>query len=458
MPASGDPPPDLMPTRVLEISTPGRVRLKVCGSNEQGRYACLSYCWGKNSHRQLRTTKDTLIEHQKGIEWNQLPRTFQEALILTYKLGLRYLWIDSLCIVQDDLEDWRTEGGKMADIYAHSYMTFAATNSMDSKGGLCNPLPRGELCTVDTADGPFKVRILQEYNSSPYRSSMPLMQRAWFFQEQILAPRIVYFAQYELFWKNVNTTICECCELDKELPPLGDSNPHHLQNLNNYERMSWWHNTVEAYTKLRLTFEYDIFPALQGIAHITQQTRKCDYYAGLWADTFVQDMLWIAIRPGKRPSSNTYRAPTWSWASIVGTIAYMSSYSLSIHVTVLSKSTVPVGESELGQLKGGYATLRGPCTVFDITTCRRFPYMLDYLRCRYSLLHLDVRYKYNYNRILFMHTADCCVRASHTSMVFLLYRCIDEQKRIYERVGLWQVEDPDQGGLPDLLEMEITVV
>ena len=161
---------------------------------------------------------------------------------MTFKLGLRYLWIDSLCIVQDDLEDWRTEGGKMADIYAHSYITLAATNSKNSEGGLCDPLPRGELCTIETADGPFKVRILQEHRSAPCEGYMPLTQRAWFFQEQMLAPRIAQSAEYEPFWEDVNTTICECSGSrysSVRLPRFYHKKSHQLRDFNGNERMKW---------------------------------------------------------------------------------------------------------------------------------------------------------------------------------------------------------------------------
>ena len=164
-----------------------------------------------------------------------------------------------------------------------------------------------------------------------------------------------------------------------------------------------------------MTFEYDIFPALIGIAHITQQTRKCKYYAGLWADTFAQDMLWYCPMSRKRPSPNTYRAPTWSWASIIGEVRYRKEHSFLIHVTVLSKSTVPVAESELGQLKSGRVTLRGPCTVSSIP---KFSVIPSKRKNTWSHFYPDVRDVCNYHRALYMHVAD---EVKNDHAVFLLF-------------------------------------
>src|SRR2546421_28580 len=84
-----------------------------------GRYATLSHCWGE--HLPLVTTKDNLLERQRGIYWSDLPRSFQDAIVTTAEQGLRYLWIDSLCIVQDDQCDWDEHASSMAEIYAGSH-------------------------------------------------------------------------------------------------------------------------------------------------------------------------------------------------------------------------------------------------------------------------------------------------------------------------------------------------
>ncbi|USP79221.1 uncharacterized protein yc1106_06495 [Curvularia clavata] len=121
-----------LPSRVLLIRGPQQVELYE-SNRETVPYACLSHCWGKKHI--IRTTKATLQHHKQSISWKRLPLTFRQAISFTYRLGLKHLWIDSLCIIQDDVEDWRFEGSKMSQIYSGAYITLAATASRDASGG-----------------------------------------------------------------------------------------------------------------------------------------------------------------------------------------------------------------------------------------------------------------------------------------------------------------------------------
>jgi hypothetical protein len=93
------------------------------------QYAALSHCWG--SGPRLTTTKSNWSKLALNVSFNALPPLFQDAVIITRQLGLRYIWIDSLCIIQDSLRDWETESSKMGSIYQNSYITISATNSSD---------------------------------------------------------------------------------------------------------------------------------------------------------------------------------------------------------------------------------------------------------------------------------------------------------------------------------------
>ena len=122
-----------LPTRVVNVE-PGPY-IKIAETNGTlGRYACLSHCWGEAAL--VSTTIETLREHiNTGIAWELLPKTFQDAIVVTRALGIPYLWIDSLCIVQNDTQDWARESVKMAEIYRHGEITLAATKSPDGHGG-----------------------------------------------------------------------------------------------------------------------------------------------------------------------------------------------------------------------------------------------------------------------------------------------------------------------------------
>jgi hypothetical protein len=93
----------------------------------------LSHCWG--SAQLITTTANTIKQRIAGIPLEDLPQTFKDAVSLTRNLGIRYLWIDSLCIKQLDEEDWETEARKMGSVYSHSYLNIAATSSAEGRGG-----------------------------------------------------------------------------------------------------------------------------------------------------------------------------------------------------------------------------------------------------------------------------------------------------------------------------------
>jgi len=117
----------------------GYVQL-VTSNGRKARYACLSHCWGKSRSTQL-TRKATLDANQHGIGIAEMPQTFQDATYVARKLGVRLLWIDSFCIVQDDEEDWEHESVLMADVYAQCLFVIAATDSADDDNGFLGPLP-----------------------------------------------------------------------------------------------------------------------------------------------------------------------------------------------------------------------------------------------------------------------------------------------------------------------------
>jgi hypothetical protein len=153
-----------LPKRVLSVGTHGTDPfLYEPKSDERGRYVCLSHCWGFPSYT-LKTTLDNLAGHLNAVEFAMMPLTFQQAVAFTRKLNVDYLWIDSLCIIQDDAAEWETESLKMASIYESSLLTLVATESSDSRGGLfatvCqndgsmisiqSTLDNGKSCTVYT--------------------------------------------------------------------------------------------------------------------------------------------------------------------------------------------------------------------------------------------------------------------------------------------------------------------
>ncbi|KAK7921526.1 heterokaryon incompatibility protein-domain-containing protein, partial [Apiospora marii] len=197
------------------------VKLEEDVCQPQGRYATLSHCWG--SHQTLVTTTATINTRRRGIEWKDIPRTYQDSIEVCLQLGIGYLWIDSLCILQDDRQDWEIESAKMADIYENSYITIAATKAEDDVAGLFSntrssfttrPLPRQPNGTASSTVY-IRQTIPHDIGQGHIISDRaPLLSRGWVFQERLLAPRVLHFCGMELVWECRQSTVCECGTLE----------------------------------------------------------------------------------------------------------------------------------------------------------------------------------------------------------------------------------------------------
>jgi hypothetical protein len=179
--------PSRLPTRVLRIDGPDQVALHI-SKDEDEPYACLSHCWGSSPLSILRTNTATLVEFQSGIPWDSLPNTFRDAIHFTRQLGLRFIWIDSLCIVQDSADDWRYEGGMMANIYEAALFTLAATKAPSAGSGLfarSKPKHLSRILTLDSQDIHTEdaVHAIHAREGMPHElqsgDSLPLLSRGW---------------------------------------------------------------------------------------------------------------------------------------------------------------------------------------------------------------------------------------------------------------------------------------
>ncbi|KAF2649936.1 HET-domain-containing protein, partial [Lophiostoma macrostomum CBS 122681] len=201
-----------LPSRVLDVSirngSDDMIRLHE-SVGELAQYACLSYCWG--NALPLKTTKDTYEDRRRGIAFGTLPNTFQDAVTVTRRLGIKYLWVDAMCIIQDSRDDWEIESSRMATVYKNAHVAIAADIAKD-----CNAhfLPRRKsegskdeeaLAKFTESDGSTFTVYGQSSDGwghpDPLESNLPLRRRAWTLQEELLASRIVHFTQNELYWE-----------------------------------------------------------------------------------------------------------------------------------------------------------------------------------------------------------------------------------------------------------------
>lgn len=216
------------PKRILALerrSGPEPLVKVVEKESAQGIYATLSHCWG--SELPCVMTIGNRINRLRGIPWAELPQTFQDAIQYCLELGISYLWIDALCILQDDREDWQIESAKMADIYQNSYLTIAATSSNSGSMGcfsnqsMAYQHEERQLEVQSTAGQVYRILVrhqLSHWVVPPTllsRRENPLLSRGWAFQERVLSPRVLHFCKQELVWECGQDTVCECGSLPK---------------------------------------------------------------------------------------------------------------------------------------------------------------------------------------------------------------------------------------------------
>ncbi|KAK2755793.1 het domain-containing protein [Colletotrichum kahawae] len=346
-----------LPTRVIDVgSGEDDIRLHETGQSI-GVYACLSHPWGKRPL--VRTLKDNFSQFKCGIPWSTLPRTFQDAIDFARRLGLQYIWIDSLCIIQDDPLDWQKEAAQMANIYQHAYVTLAASKATDSSRGLytssSDPKYQAQQLSLvnDVDDTDFPLQVCSDLiHIDGFFDFFPISRRAWVYQERLLSARVVHFAGAEVNWECNSARNCECGQIsagasvlpdkihfagslaelngkfkgkDRELAEAAsdssDMKPDYskfsislLQSPQWGQSVKAWRQAVKQYAQLNLTFSKDRFPALAGIAKMWNPQYQDQYFAGLWRDSIHLDLLWLVYKPGRRPDE--CRAPTWSWASL----------------------------------------------------------------------------------------------------------------------------------------------
>jgi hypothetical protein len=445
-------------------------------------YVTLSHCWGEKHI--VTTTKESLTRRKEGIEVSLLPKTFSDAILITRKLRFRYLWIDSLCIIQDDEADWQLESKKMAKIYENSALTISASAAHDaeygcffeagnfgghsswavtvtydfgiSRGGFAkasSSLPHIPVRHPITDDNQFRIRkyygskkekvfsdrgggnivaIFRPSTDNPITlhllpkdrrpeddavtslstssgsasgifirkqlqhtgfsktgycepEELPLLRRAWAFQERLLSPRVLHYTTSELIWECKTTSKCQCSRIlsqrkggigvpallasPQSTPTLKSSFASFFaRNPTSQELIYQWTEIVYHYSHKRLSHDADRLPALSGLAQRFFICNLGTYAAGLWEKHLPTQLIWKPWTSERlRTRSLNYTAPTWSWASLNVAIYFLSGIqsggampqSTRIVGTVLEVHCTPSGLDPLGSIVDGYLRVRG---------------------------------------------------------------------------------------------------
>lgn len=345
-----------LPTRVIDLSDdePTNLRVLVPETGTSGKYAALSYCWGRSNHFVL--TAATLNSLQNGFHLSQLPQTIQDAVRVTREIGLKYLWVDALCIIQgqdaEAIDDWNIEVAKMDAVYRDAYFTISAAAAQNASGGLfhgshCDLPYISSWTTLGAREVALWARVTWR-NITPGFTSQPINSRAWTLQEHVLSSRILFYTSFGLMWKCNRELISvysgEFRASDFTGQTQTDTSRSSVEDLNfmrntsryifsvardGHLKASSWGRILQLYTARNLTDPRDKLPALAAMAQRYSHSTSAEYLAGLWKPTFLQDLLWwhhpsfplITVADGGNPMrGNEYRAPSWSWAAVDGVI------------------------------------------------------------------------------------------------------------------------------------------
>jgi Heterokaryon incompatibility protein (HET) len=152
----------LLPSRIIDVGTSDGQEipcLRLC-SEERGHYVTLSHCWGPSNP--TRTTAACFQDYLQGIPLANLPKTYRDAIAVTRRLGIRYLWIDSLCIIQDSSEDWEKECIKMPQIYQNSTVIIAGPAASGCESGFLDRQPQPGFSDLLTDKETGSVQVLME--------------------------------------------------------------------------------------------------------------------------------------------------------------------------------------------------------------------------------------------------------------------------------------------------------
>ncbi|USP79146.1 hypothetical protein yc1106_06420 [Curvularia clavata] len=236
-----------LPKRILDLSTGEDAKsLRLHESEyiqderryEYGEYVALSHIWG-TAENIPKTTLQTIESHKKAIPWSTLPRVYQEAIFLTRALGFRWLFVDSLCLIQDDVQEKLEDSLGMDEVFGNAFLTIAATSASDSSVQPLFPAKtqlykvqatdvKGSLCDINVREQSSHYGFKAPFNGNSHMNEWelpfnmteeanldtPLLVRAWPYTERLLSTRVLHFTKSEMILECREGYQCECGRIE----------------------------------------------------------------------------------------------------------------------------------------------------------------------------------------------------------------------------------------------------
>ena len=215
-----------LPTRLLYVGTIESqvIRIHETKDTDVLQYVALSHPWGPGPEY-FCTDRENIKEYEVHISFEKLPKTFQNAVTTTRRLGLQYLWIDSLCIIQGDDGDFAQEALRMEDVYSSAYCTLAASSAKGPDDGFLVPRKENEFITFDINGHTIYVcQFIDDFEDHVLRG--PLSKRGWVMQERALARRTIFFTDRQTYFECGSGVRCETLTKMEKYAPISVANFH----------------------------------------------------------------------------------------------------------------------------------------------------------------------------------------------------------------------------------------
>ncbi|GLA81453.1 hypothetical protein AtubIFM56815_005104 [Aspergillus tubingensis] len=349
--------------------------LRQIGVKGEHSYVTLSYVWGED--QPFKTTTKNIEKYTRGIDISRVPQTIRDAITVTHRLGLRFLWVDAYCIIQDSKEDKAEQISHMRDIFHHAYVTIIAACASKVSDGFLHDrrpgFPAPSTLPFRTPDGALGTMFLS--HGTDLRPE-PVNSRAWCLEERVLSPRsLVYCShtlQYECQTEHMNIDrAADPRDVRDDIVQLPSwvfhdrflSSPFTVPGIEDAERIldNTWRKIISCYTQRTLTKPGDRLIAVSGLVQKLHQhwpkgqEETPVYHAGLWSHHIPGCLMWTVPRR-KFPRPATYRSPSWSWGAVDGEIQYasrdVSNMICEVHCcrTFLAREEHPYGKVIGGML------------------------------------------------------------------------------------------------------------
>ncbi|KAF1964817.1 HET-domain-containing protein [Bimuria novae-zelandiae CBS 107.79] len=321
-----------LPTRVLDVGTDSDIVSLFCdtqGDTHLGRYMTLSHRWGApTQHRKFCTYRSNIAQHRLGMNIADFPKTFQDAVKIARALGIKYLWIDSLCIIQDDEQDWETESKLMEQVFSCAYITVAASCASGTTDGFLRTRPPRDSVTLRAKNVShyYVCDAIDDFKSDVDQGE--LNRRGWVLQERALSRRTLYFTEKQTYWECGNGIRCETLTKmnNKKASFLGDANfPNSIDTYVKGTKIQLFQSLYEKYATLDLSYSEDRPIAIKGLEKRLIRTLQTTGGYGVFQRYMHRCLLWQRSGNALR-RIETFRGdptPSWSWMAYVGAIKYM---------------------------------------------------------------------------------------------------------------------------------------